>query len=127
MKQGRIPETTLACIKYLRSILPNARVSVEIEKPGRKGLQELAAQADVVFYSKAWAEVSPFSVCLCRAPSSLRVVVMVVVTRRRGLDGCLRLGQSARQRRVLSWEDPGPRFARGRPGEYEPYENERGG
>jgi ketohexokinase len=33
------------------------KVSVEIEKPGRRGLQELAEEADVVFYSKTWAQV----------------------------------------------------------------------
>jgi ketohexokinase len=32
-------------------------VSVEVEKPGRAGLQELAEEADVVFYSKSWAQV----------------------------------------------------------------------
>ena len=32
-------------------------ISVEVEKPGRAGLRELAAAADVVFYSKAWAQV----------------------------------------------------------------------
>lgn len=37
--------------------MPSARVSVEVEKPGREGLEELAAEADVVFYSKTWAEV----------------------------------------------------------------------
>jgi ketohexokinase len=31
---------------------------VEVEKPGREGLQELAQEADVVFYSKTWAQVS---------------------------------------------------------------------
>lgn len=55
--QGRIPSTTLQCIRLLRTTLPQARVSVEIEKPGRDGLPELAAQADVVFFSRAWAEV----------------------------------------------------------------------
>ncbi|KAF4585564.1 Ribokinase-like protein [Ophiocordyceps camponoti-floridani] len=54
--EGRIPDTTLACIRLLRSRLPDARVSVEVEKPGRKGLVELAAEADVVFYSRSWAE-----------------------------------------------------------------------
>ncbi|KAI8625385.1 hypothetical protein F5Y19DRAFT_479689 [Xylariaceae sp. FL1651] len=34
-----------------------AKVSVEVEKPGREGLDELAALADVVFYSRSWAEV----------------------------------------------------------------------
>lgn len=28
-----------------------------MEKPGREGLQELAEEADVVFYSKSWAQV----------------------------------------------------------------------
>ncbi|OTB05838.1 hypothetical protein M426DRAFT_319521 [Hypoxylon sp. CI-4A] len=54
--EGRIPETTLQCIRYLRRRFPNARVSVEVEKPGREGLEDLAAEADVVFYSRTWAE-----------------------------------------------------------------------
>ncbi|KAF4509640.1 hypothetical protein G6O67_003788 [Ophiocordyceps sinensis] len=54
--EGRIPETTLACIRLLRNRLPAARISVELEKPGRQGLTELAAEADVVFYSRSWAE-----------------------------------------------------------------------
>ncbi|KAI1096902.1 Ribokinase-like protein [Rostrohypoxylon terebratum] len=54
--QGRIPETTLQCIRYLRRSFPNTRVSVEVEKPGRGGLEDLAAEADVVFYSRSWAE-----------------------------------------------------------------------
>ena len=29
-----------------------------MEKPGRTGLQELAAEADTVFYSKGWAQAS---------------------------------------------------------------------
>ncbi|EJT80521.1 hypothetical protein GGTG_00517 [Gaeumannomyces tritici R3-111a-1] len=51
--EGRIPETTLWCIRHLRCVLPSATVSVEVEKPGREGLPELAAEADVVFYSKS--------------------------------------------------------------------------
>lgn len=35
----------------------SAGVSVEAEKPCREGLEKLAAEADVVFYSKTWAEV----------------------------------------------------------------------
>ncbi len=35
-----------------------AKISIEVEKPGREGLEELAAEADVVFYSRSWAEVS---------------------------------------------------------------------
>ncbi|KAL4884410.1 Ribokinase-like protein [Aspergillus karnatakaensis] len=54
--EGRIPDVTLACVRHLRSHFPNIRVSVEVEKPGREGLQELAKEADVVFYSKGWAQ-----------------------------------------------------------------------
>ncbi|KAF3065173.1 Ketohexokinase [Daldinia childiae] len=54
--EGRIPETTLQCIRHLRRSFPNTRVSVEVEKPGREGLEDLAAEADVVFYSRTWAE-----------------------------------------------------------------------
>lgn len=57
MKQGRIPDTILSCIRLLRNVLPKATISVEIEKPGREGLPELAAEVDVVFYSRSWAEV----------------------------------------------------------------------
>ncbi|KAK6855751.1 Ribokinase-like protein [Apiospora arundinis] len=54
--EGRIPETTLSCIQHLRQTLPKASISVEVEKPDREGLEQLAAEADVVFYSKSWAE-----------------------------------------------------------------------
>ena len=47
----------LGCIHYIREKFPSAYVSVEVEKPGRPGLQELAEVADVVFYSKTWALV----------------------------------------------------------------------
>lgn len=60
--QGRIPETSLQCIRHLRHSYPRSRISVEVERPARKGLRELAAEADVVFYSKSWAEVSRTSV-----------------------------------------------------------------
>jgi hypothetical protein len=32
-------------------------VSVEVEKPGREGLEELSLKADHVFYSRSWAVV----------------------------------------------------------------------
>ncbi|KUI71551.1 Ketohexokinase [Cytospora mali] len=54
--EGRIPETILKCIHHIRHHLPRARVSVEVEKPKRDGLRELAAEADVVIYSRSWAE-----------------------------------------------------------------------
>jgi len=60
LKKGRIPETTLQCIQHLRSVLPNAKISVEVEKPGREGLTSLAEAADVIFYSRSWAEVKAF-------------------------------------------------------------------
>lgn len=53
--EGRIPDVTLECIKFLRASYLGVTISVEIEKPGRKGLQELAEEADVVFYSKSRA------------------------------------------------------------------------
>ncbi|KAF9886631.1 Ribosome biogenesis protein brx1 [Aspergillus nanangensis] len=54
--EGRMPDVTLSCIRFLRQAFPSVRVSVEVEKPGRPGLQELAMEADVVFYAKSWAE-----------------------------------------------------------------------
>ncbi|KAJ5373025.1 hypothetical protein N7517_005031, partial [Penicillium concentricum] len=54
--QGRAPDVTLECIHYIRKHFPEAQISVEVEKPGRPGLQELADEADVVLYSKGWAQ-----------------------------------------------------------------------
>lgn len=62
MTQGRIPDVVLAGIKYIRQQFPSVRVSVEVEKPQRPGLQKLAVEADVVFYSKSWALVSAVSI-----------------------------------------------------------------
>lgn len=74
--EGRVPDTTLECMRILRRAYGRGndggsssssdrpgdddalRISVEVEKPGRQGLRELAAEADVVFYSRSWAEVS---------------------------------------------------------------------
>ena len=55
--QGRIPNVTLECVQYLRRCFPAVKISVEVENPARLGLKELAAEADVVFYSKHWAQV----------------------------------------------------------------------
>ncbi|KAK3325499.1 putative ketohexokinase [Apodospora peruviana] len=55
--EGRIPSTTLRCIHHLRKYLPESKISVEVEKPNRQGLEELASEADVVFYSRSWAEL----------------------------------------------------------------------
>ncbi|KAK6077785.1 hypothetical protein SCUP234_06543 [Seiridium cupressi] len=53
--EGRIPAVTMDCIRHVRRSAPDVRVSVEIEKFPRQGLQELVPEADVVFYSKTWA------------------------------------------------------------------------
>lgn len=55
LKQGRIPDTTMQCIRYIRETYPEleSNFSVEVERPGRAGLKELAAEADVVFFSKS--------------------------------------------------------------------------
>ena len=57
-EQGRIPNTTLGCIRHLRKSFPATKISVELEKPAREGLQDLVPEADVIFYSKSWALVS---------------------------------------------------------------------
>ncbi|KAL4797402.1 Ribokinase-like protein [Aspergillus venezuelensis] len=59
--EGRIPDVTLACIRHLRRQYPRIKVSVEVEKPGRAGLQDLAKEADAVFYSKSWAQASGYA------------------------------------------------------------------
>ncbi|KAJ6179705.1 hypothetical protein N7519_010166 [Penicillium mononematosum] len=41
--------------------LSRAEISVEVEKPGRPGLQELADVADVVIYSKGWAQSNGYT------------------------------------------------------------------
>ncbi|KAL1952437.1 hypothetical protein VTO42DRAFT_5477 [Malbranchea cinnamomea] len=58
--EGRIPDVTLKCIRHIRQHYPFHKVSVEVEKPGRQGLEELAAEADVVFYSKSWAHAKGY-------------------------------------------------------------------
>lgn len=58
--EGRIPEVTHSCVKFLRRDFPHFRVSVECEKPERTEMAEVAKLADVVFYSKLWAEKDGF-------------------------------------------------------------------
>ncbi|KAH8702385.1 putative ketohexokinase [Talaromyces proteolyticus] len=58
--EGRIPDTTLECILFLREHHPSVMISVELEKPGRPGLEKLAAEADLVFYAKGWAQASGY-------------------------------------------------------------------
>ena len=52
-----MPEVTLECMRYLRQNFPAVTLSVEVENPTRVGLPELAKEANVVFYSKNWAQV----------------------------------------------------------------------
>ncbi|KAL4802776.1 pfkB family kinase [Aspergillus unguis] len=59
--EGRIPDVTLDCIRHVREQYPNVKISVEVEKPGREGLQELAQEADVIFYSKSWAQANGYN------------------------------------------------------------------
>lgn len=54
--EGRIPETTYPCAEFLRNTFPKFRISVECEKPERKDIEKVARFANVVFYSKLWAE-----------------------------------------------------------------------
>ena len=68
--EGRIPEVLLQCVQWLRANYGyhgKVKVSVECEKPDRTGMKDVAAFADVAFYSKIWAEVSGPS--LPRLPS----------------------------------------------------------
>ncbi|OSS46126.1 hypothetical protein B5807_08280 [Epicoccum nigrum] len=57
--EGRIPEVVNACVAWLRSTYgynQKVAISVELEKPDRWILEKSARCADVVFYSKDWAE-----------------------------------------------------------------------
>ncbi|KAH9868178.1 hypothetical protein J1614_007250, partial [Plenodomus biglobosus] len=58
--EGRIPDVTLNCVQYLRSEHSLFKISVECEKPEREDMAEVAKLADVVFYSKLWAEKNGF-------------------------------------------------------------------
>ncbi|KAF1934388.1 Ribokinase-like protein [Didymella exigua CBS 183.55] len=70
--EGRVPEVLLPCVMWLRHTYGYAgkvKISVECEKPDRVGLKEVAALADMVFYSKIWAEAHyENSLCLCDQP-----------------------------------------------------------
>jgi ketohexokinase len=49
--EGRIPETLTAAVPKIRSIIPGAFFSLEIEKPDRHQLLDLIPFIDVVFFS----------------------------------------------------------------------------
>jgi ketohexokinase len=54
--EGRSPITTHDCIAHLRNTKLDVHISIECEHPERKFLVESAQLADVVFFSKLWAE-----------------------------------------------------------------------
>jgi ketohexokinase len=66
--EGRNPQFILECVKELRMGKRGGDcvVSVECEHPEREGLDDGARLADVVFYSKLWAEVCLFCFLLMR-------------------------------------------------------------
>ncbi|KAK5099823.1 hypothetical protein LTS08_005538 [Lithohypha guttulata] len=85
--EGRIPQTTLTCIQGLRQRYthanpkPKLRVSVEIEKPRREGLQDLVYEADVVFYSRGWAEAEGHPSAMACLESQVKVIADADSTR----------------------------------------------
>lgn len=59
--QGRKPDVTLKCMKYVRRKYPGVKISVELDEHATEGLQDLALHAEVVFFSTSWALVSRLS------------------------------------------------------------------
>ncbi|KAL2852506.1 Ribokinase-like protein [Aspergillus pseudoustus] len=95
--EGRIPDVTLSCIRHLRNRFPDTKVSVEVEKPGREGLQELVEEADVVFYSKTWAQHNGYNSaneCVQKQLSLTRKASLLCCTW--GQDGAAALETSTR-------------------------------
>lgn len=73
--EGRIPEVLLPCVIWLRETYgygKKVKISVECEKPDRVGLKDVVPLADLVFYSKIWAEVR-FPTTSTLAPGSQKV------------------------------------------------------
>lgn len=57
--EGRVPDTTKECVRHVRGLpKQNLKISVECEKPEREGMGLVAREADVVFFSKIWVNVS---------------------------------------------------------------------
>ena len=54
-------DVNLECILHIRHKYPSAFISVEIENPRRVRLEKLAAEADLVFYAKGWAQAQGYS------------------------------------------------------------------
>jgi hypothetical protein len=77
------------CIDYIRAAHKRESreraemISVEVEKPGREGLEELSLKADFVFYSRSWAVVkAPPDFVLRLTKTELRIVQSVSVSRK---------------------------------------------
>lgn len=58
--EGREIDTSVGCMRWLRQQYPDVLLSTEIENPSRHGLELMVAEADVVFYSKLWAETKGY-------------------------------------------------------------------
>lgn len=58
--EGREVDTSVACMRWLRQQYSDVLLSVEVEKPNREGLELMAAEADVVIFSKSWAETKGY-------------------------------------------------------------------
>jgi ketohexokinase len=54
--EGRVPQLLLRCVAQLRVRYPHFKISVECENPEREEMYLVAKTADVVFFSKLWAE-----------------------------------------------------------------------
>ncbi|CAI7586880.1 unnamed protein product [Penicillium crustosum] len=90
--EGRAPDVTLECIHHLREHFSEAKISVEVEKPGRLGLQELADAADVVIYSKGWAQNNGYTSAEdCLRDQSLRISRATLLCCTWGHDGAAAL------------------------------------
>ncbi|KAF1991119.1 Ribokinase-like protein [Aulographum hederae CBS 113979] len=76
--EGRDVEYALQCLKFLRERFPEVKVSVEAENPKRDPdvVRKLVEEADVVFFSRAWAKEMGFEGAeeLLRAERSKRGV-----------------------------------------------------
>ncbi|KAF2438866.1 ketohexokinase [Karstenula rhodostoma CBS 690.94] len=59
--EGRIPVVTEASVRWLTDKFPSAKISVECEKPERDYMVHVAREADVVFFSKIWAEAQSYN------------------------------------------------------------------
>ncbi|KAL4999284.1 Ribokinase-like protein [Aspergillus recurvatus] len=94
--EGRITDVTISCMRHIREHYPSIKVSVEVEKPGREGLQELAREADVVFYSKSWAQANGYQSaedCIRKQSSLMRNAILLCCTW--GQDGAAALEPTA--------------------------------